>query len=139
MSQEFNLRVEIGRVVLINYGPDAGKLAVIIDILDQNRALIDGPFKATGVQRQVLGFRRMELTSIKIDINRNIREGGLVKAFEAAKVLEQWAATKKAQKIAREEKLAGLNDFERFKYHHALRERDSFVRKQLGQLKAVAK
>jgi hypothetical protein len=29
--------VEIGRVVLVNNGPDAGKLAVIVDVLDQNR------------------------------------------------------------------------------------------------------
>jgi hypothetical protein len=33
----FNRFVEIGRAVLINYGPDAGKLAVIVDVLDHNR------------------------------------------------------------------------------------------------------
>jgi hypothetical protein len=34
--------VEIGRVVCINYGPDAGKLAVIVDVVNQNCALVDG-------------------------------------------------------------------------------------------------
>jgi hypothetical protein len=29
--------VEIGRVAMIAFGPDAGKLAVIIDVIDQNR------------------------------------------------------------------------------------------------------
>lgn len=29
--------VEIGRVVLINEGPDQGKLCVIIDVVDQRR------------------------------------------------------------------------------------------------------
>jgi ribosomal protein L14E/L6E/L27E len=28
---------EIGRVVLINYGPDAGKLATIVDIVDHTQ------------------------------------------------------------------------------------------------------
>ena len=28
---------EVGRVVLIGYGPEAGKLATIVDIVDQNK------------------------------------------------------------------------------------------------------
>ena len=30
--------VEIGRVAMINYGDDYGKLCVIMDVLDHNRA-----------------------------------------------------------------------------------------------------
>lgn len=33
----FKRFVQIGRVVLINYGPDQGKLATIIDVLDGAR------------------------------------------------------------------------------------------------------
>ena len=29
--------VEIGRVALVNYGPEYGKLVVITDVVDQNR------------------------------------------------------------------------------------------------------
>ncbi|KAF9405525.1 hypothetical protein BGZ94_003488, partial [Podila epigama] len=36
-SHTFQRVVEIGRVVMINYGPDAGKLAVIVDVIDHNR------------------------------------------------------------------------------------------------------
>lgn len=32
--------VEIGRVAYISYGPDAGKLAVIVDVIDQNRVCL---------------------------------------------------------------------------------------------------
>ena len=32
----FKRFVEVGRVVLINYGPEAGKLATVIDIVDQS-------------------------------------------------------------------------------------------------------
>lgn len=29
--------VEIGRVAMVNYGPDYGKLVTIVDVVDQNR------------------------------------------------------------------------------------------------------
>lgn len=35
--QTFTRFVEVGRVVLINFGEDAGKLATIIDIVDSKR------------------------------------------------------------------------------------------------------
>jgi ribosomal protein L14E/L6E/L27E len=35
--QTFTRFVEVGRVVLINFGEDAGKLATIVDILDAKR------------------------------------------------------------------------------------------------------
>lgn len=31
--------MEIGRVALVNYGKDYGKLVVIVDVIDQNRVL----------------------------------------------------------------------------------------------------
>jgi len=33
----FSRIIEAGRVALINYGKDTGKLVAIVDILDQNR------------------------------------------------------------------------------------------------------
>jgi hypothetical protein len=33
----FKRYVEIGRVAMVNYGPDYGKLVVISDVVDQNR------------------------------------------------------------------------------------------------------
>eukprot|EP01036_Dinobryon_divergens_P053180 gene53180-71096_t len=44
----FTRFVEIGRVGLINYGPDCGKLCTIIDVVDAKRVLIDGPQGVTG-------------------------------------------------------------------------------------------
>ena len=45
----FSRYVEVGRVIFINNGPDAGKIATVIDIVDQNKCLIDGPEEITGV------------------------------------------------------------------------------------------
>ena len=56
--------VEIGRVCLINYGPDAGKLCTIIDVIDNNRALVDGPESVTGVHRHAINLKRIQLTDL---------------------------------------------------------------------------
>ena len=49
MWKVFTKFVEVGRVVKVNYGPDEGKLAVVVEILNDKRVLIDGP--TTGVKR----------------------------------------------------------------------------------------
>ena len=35
--------VEVGRVAYISFGPHGWKLVAIVDVIDQNRALVDGP------------------------------------------------------------------------------------------------
>lgn len=39
--QPFKRFVEIGRVALVNYGEDYGRLVVIVDVVDQNRVRTD--------------------------------------------------------------------------------------------------
>merc|ERR1711977_720235 len=56
----FKRYVEVGRVVLVNDGPSSGKLAVIVEIIDHARALIDGP--ETGVPRQAIADKKVVLT-----------------------------------------------------------------------------
>lgn len=36
-KQLYKRFAEVGRVVLIQYGPEAGKLATIVDLIDQSR------------------------------------------------------------------------------------------------------
>ena len=48
----FKKFVEIGRVAVLNGdGPNKGKIAAIVNVIDQNRVLVDGP--TSGVLRQV--------------------------------------------------------------------------------------
>lgn len=50
---------EVGRVVLIQYGPDVGKLATIVDIVDQNRVRrFTGVTGREGGRKEELGFVR---------------------------------------------------------------------------------
>ena len=79
----FKRFVEVGRVALINYGPDNNKLCTIIDVVDQTRVLVDGPTRVTGVSRQIVPLKRIALTDIKVKIGRNARQKSLEKAWTA--------------------------------------------------------
>lgn len=50
------------------------------DVLLQ--ALVDGPTEITGVVRQVVPFKRVALTDLKVKIPRNARAKTLKKAWE---------------------------------------------------------
>ena len=56
---------------MVNYGKNLHKLAVIVDILDDNRVLLDGP--TTGVDREIYPIKRLYLTNLKINILRGAR------------------------------------------------------------------
>ena len=63
-------------MVLINYGEDAGKIAVIVDILDGNKCYIDG----LDVARQVIPYKRIALTDLMVEVEK----GAHSKTVEAA-------------------------------------------------------
>ena len=67
----FTRFVEVGRVVLIQYGEEAGKLATITNVIDNNRVLVDGPKPLTGVARQEINIKRIMLTDIKVACKLN--------------------------------------------------------------------
>lgn len=128
----FKRFVEVGRVVLINYGPEEGKLAVIIDIVDQNKCLIDGP--SSGVARQVIPFKRIALTDFVIKIQLNAREKTLKKAWSEADIDNKWEATSWAKKLSAKKKRAALNDFDRFKVMVARKQKSAIIAKKMEAL-----
>ncbi len=107
--------VEAGRVCLINYGNNTGKLAVIVQVIDNKRVLIDGPSTVNGVPRQVMPIKRLSLTSLKVNISPGARIVALSKAYQAAEVSKKWAESSWAKGIAKRTAKAKLNDFDRFK------------------------
>ncbi|CAN7002520.1 unnamed protein product [Brassica oleracea var. botrytis] len=58
------------------------KLVVIVDVVDQNKALVDSP----DVQRIQMNFKRLSLTDIVIEINRVPKKKALIEAMEKADV-----------------------------------------------------
>ncbi|XP_026444748.1 probable 60S ribosomal protein L14 [Papaver somniferum] len=107
----FKRYVEIGRVAFVNYGKDYGKLVVIVDVIDQNRALVDAP----DMVRSQMSFKRLSLTDIKVDIGRTPKKKVLIKAMEAADVEEKWVSSSWGRKLIVQKTRASLNDFDRFK------------------------
>ena len=126
----FTKFVEVGRVVVITYGPDLGKLATIVDIIDGKRVLIDGPQGITGVHRQVIGTKRIQLTGVvATGLTRNATQKSLKAAWEEQNVLGKWKETAWAKKLESKNKRASLSDFDRFKVRVAKKERASIVAK----------
>ena len=122
-------------MVCINYGPLAGKIATIVDVVDQARALVDGPYSVTGVRRQTIPTRNLSLTSIIVPIARGVREGVLRKHLDSEKVLEQWRATGWARKAARHEQRTKLSDFQRFQLMMLRKQRSKIVGLEYAKLR----
>lgn len=132
----FTRYVEVGRVVLINYGPETGKLATIIDIVDQNKCLVDGPADITGVSRQVIPFTRIALTDLTVKIQANARQKALKNAWAEADTLAKWEASSWAKKLASRKKRASLSDFDRFKVMVAKKQKSEIIAKKMAELGA---
>ena len=109
----FKRFVEVGRVIIINYGPYTGKLAVIVDVLTTTKVLVQGV--KGGVRRQELSLNRVTLTDEKINIVRNAKKDAVAKALEESKVEEKIKKSKLGQKVELRQKRANLTDFDRFK------------------------
>merc|ERR1712121_573723 len=129
--------VEIGRVAYVAHGDDKGKLVVIVDVIDQNRALVDGP--CSGVSRKDMNFKALHLTKHTIKIGPSARSGTVKKAWEKADMTKQWEASTWAKKLASREKRATLTDFDRFKLMKAKQARNRIINIEFGKLRNAAK
>ncbi|KAJ1645165.1 hypothetical protein LPJ64_003233 [Coemansia asiatica] len=130
----FKRLVEVGRVVLINDGADTGKIAVIVDIVDHNRAIVDGP--TTNVRRQVIAFKKVVLTDIVVkSLPRTIGSKPLAKFLEKQQVVEAWQKTAWAQKLVTRERRAAMTDFDRFKVMRLKKQQRYIVDRQAALLK----
>jgi len=129
--------VEIGRVAYVAYGPDAGKLVTIVDVIDQNRALVDGP--SSGVARQSMNFKQLHLTKFVLTFPHSARTRIVKKAWDKADINKQWQESTWAKKIASHAQRKQLSDFERFKLMKAKQARNRLIMIEFGKLKKAGK
>lgn len=130
----FQKFVEVGRVVLLKAGPYAGKTAVIVEIIDHKRALIDGP--TTGVPRQSYPYKHVVLTTIVVkDLPRASGTPTVKKYIEKCEADKKWEATSWAKKRALVERRKKLSDFERFSFMVTKRSRRDKIRKTVCKSK----
>lgn len=105
--------VEPGRVALVADGPLKGKLVSVVDIIDQTRALVDGP--GSGVPRRQIRLNQLHLTKFRLKYPFTAPTRVVRKAWTDAKLDEKWAESQWAQKLANKEKRAQMTDYDRFK------------------------
>jgi len=130
-----DLLVKVGRVCVINHGEDAGKLCTILDIIDQNRALVDGPIELTGVHRQQLNFKSLSLTPQELVIGKNPRPSTLAAIMIEEKVLETFAKSNWAKKNAKQAFTKSLSDFDRFRHMIMHKKRQDLIHREMGRLR----
>lgn len=90
--------LNIGRVVVKTRGSDAGKVAVVIDVLDKNMVMIDG-----NVKRKKCNIRHLEPLSKTFEIKKGASTEEIKKLLEQHNLL---AKTKKAVAKKRDRKKA---------------------------------
>lgn len=100
--------MEIGRVALVNFGDNAGKLVTIVDVIDQNRALIDGT--PSGVPRQAIQFKRLRLTKYRLPIAHSTSSRVVQREWKKADIDSQFATTTLSKQLKQRE-LVSFNYF----------------------------
>jgi large subunit ribosomal protein L14e len=134
-DSNFQRFVEVGRVVLLNAGPSTGKIAVIAEVIDHNRAVIDGP--TTSVPRQSYPYRHLSLTPLRLTkLPRGAGSGAIRKQLEKEGTVAKWENSAWAKKRAAIQKRRSLNDFARFEVMLAKKARRDVVRKALAKARA---
>ena len=107
----YNKFVEIGRVARINYGPLEGKLATIVDVINDKRVLVDGE----DIQRQVIPIRRLQLTKIVSKVLRGAKSGKVKSILKKDNIAKKYAESSIGKAFAQQQRRQNLTDFERYK------------------------
>ncbi|KAG8679157.1 hypothetical protein FRC08_017166 [Ceratobasidium sp. 394] len=132
----FKRFVEVGRVVLLKSGPSEGKIATIVEIIDHNRAIVDGPL--TGVPRQAFPYRHLVLTPLTVKgLPRGAGTGVVRKYTEKSEVVAKWEKSSWAKKRAGAAKRRTLGDFDRFSVMLLKKQRRDAVNKSLAKAKSA--
>ena len=126
----FKRIVEIGRIAVLQDGPYEGKIAVIVDVIDPKRVLLDGP--CSGVERQEYKVKNLHLTSLKITLPFSANSKVVRNAWEDEKITEKWAESEWSKRMVMKARRPGLNDFDRFKLMKAKSARNKILAKAVA-------
>lgn len=123
----FERFVEPGRLCMI---PHLNKVVVIVDIIDQNRVLIDGP--TSDVPRQQVPLKHIQLTDVVVkNVQRGCRTRGLLTLLEAQGSIAKFNESEAGKKQAAQAFRTNMTDFERFKLMVAHKRRRTLIREAM--------
>ncbi|CAN8100354.1 unnamed protein product [Discula destructiva] len=135
-SPEWRL-IQVGRVVILQSGPDTGRLAAIVEVIDHKRALVDGPSSDSKlvVPRQSVSFSNVVLTDFVLTgLPRATRTATVKKFWEKAEIDAKFKNSNWAKKRDVQAKRSGLTDFERFQVLRLKKQRRFEERKALAKV-----
>ncbi|KFB43848.1 60S ribosomal protein L14 [Anopheles sinensis] len=132
-SGPFKRFVETGRVAKCAVGKYKGRLVCIVNVIDQNRVLIDGP--TSGVPRQQYSVNHLHLTKFRVRFPFTAKTKSVRKALEDFKLKEKFNETRWKERAVAKYKRYHLNDLDRFKLRLARSERNRVVSAQFKKLK----
>jgi large subunit ribosomal protein L14e len=123
--------VEVGRLALISFGPLADSIAVVVDIIDATRVLIDVPNSSE--PRQAISVKRLKLTDIVVNFPRAAAPDVVAQAVADEDALGKWSATNWAKRLSLAKAKGDLTDFQRFKYAKIVDKRRGLVKAALAK------
>jgi large subunit ribosomal protein L14e len=77
--------IEIGRICVKTSGREKGRKCVIVDVVDDNFAVVTGPESVTGVRRRRSNIGHVQATEEILDVKKGATDEEVVKAAEKAK------------------------------------------------------
>lgn len=130
-NELFTRFVEAGRLCTVEYGPYIQKLAVIVDIIDQNRVLVDGP--TTGVARHSIPLKWIKLTEVIVKgVKRGCSTVTLQSLLEKQNSIQAYNSSFEGKKRLALLFRENMTDFERFKLMVAQKRRRDIMRKEVS-------
>lgn len=126
--------VEIGRVAYVGYGRNAGKPVAIVDVIDQNRALVDGP--CSKVTRQPIRFKRLRLTKHKLNLDHSASTRVVKREWEKEEITKKWKQGFQFKRLLADRRREDLSDFGRFKVYKLKQKLNKIVKAKVAHIKS---
>lgn len=82
--------IEVGRVCIKTAGREAGRMCVVVDIIDKNFVLVTGPKQLSGVRRRRCNIKHLEPLPEKVNISRGASDEEVLRAIEEAGLREKF-------------------------------------------------
>jgi len=124
-------------VIYMVSGPLQGKICAVVNIVDQNRVLVDGP--CTGVRRQVVNLKNVHITKFRIRIPHTASTPMVREQWELRHVSESWESSRWCKNLRAKQISENLSDFERFKLWKLKKARNAIIHNAYSKLKKEVK
>jgi len=121
--------IQVGRVATINRGEDSSKVVVVLEVVDHNRLMVEGP--TSGVRRQLIKIEYVNPTDIVIpNLPKGVNSKFLKAAFEKAGVAQKFGESNVGKKLAKHAFHASATDFQRHQAFTLKKKRNAIIAKE---------